>query len=633
MRFSVASTLLALATAASAASSWTFSDGTVKVSSKSGNDASEKFSSADRVHSTLTLGHQDKLKVLLTTKDGSKAKRPHQAFLVVKEASGLEAPFPLTVKDSGKGVVEISQKDLPVQLLLSQEPLEASLVLGSFGSTEGSVTPVFDFTVKLDPAAALPNYEKPLRYGKLAEIHHIFRADPKNPPKIISIAFALAVLATVPALFIGWFALGGNFTHAQKALGNAPLSHAVFFGSIIAMEGVFFLYYTQWNLFQTLPAIGAVGVAAFLSGTKALGEVQRRRLAGERAFTIPPAEETLKHPAFPSVIWALEPHRAGKVEAANGRGGPVKIAWEIHGDGPTKLVLIMGLAGVKTSWQRQTKYFGHDRADEYSVLILDNRGMGDSDKPLARYTTSAMAADVVDVLDHVGWTAEREVHVVGISLGGMIAQEVACAIPTRLRSLILVGTTAQFESGPAKSWTDAIWQRVGFVIPKSEEQGIADTSRQLFSDEWLAAPDDASALPSPKTTSRCGPAPGTPDGEYLAFDSNFQRFQAQELFKKRQAGWFTRQGFLCQLIAAGWHRKSPEQLRQMADKVGRERILIMHGTADNMITVPNGEKLIKYIEPSVGLIVEGMGHAPGMDKAQWFNSLLEERFIAWDKLG
>lgn len=292
----------------------------------------------------------------------------------------------------------------------------------------------------------------------------------------------------------------------------------------------------------------------------------------------------------------------------------------------------MGLAGVKTSWQRQTKYFGHDRAEDYSVLILDNRGMGDSDKPLTRYTTSAMAADIVDVLDHVGWTSEREVHVVGISLGGMIAQEVASAIPTRLRSLTLVGTTAQFESGPAKSWTDAIRQRVGFVVPKSEDQSISDTSRQLFSQEWLAAPDDAATLPSHKTTPRCGPSPGTPGGEYLPFDSNFQRFQAQELYKKRKAGWFTTQGFLCQLLAAAGHRKTPEQLRTMADRVGRERIFIMHGTADNMITVPNGEKLIKHVEPGVGLIVEGMGHAPLMDKAAWFNSLLEERFIAWGKL-
>lgn len=48
------------------------------------------------------------------------------------------------------------------------------------------------------------------------------------------------------------------------------------------MELVFYLYYVSWNLFQTLPVIALVGVVTFLSGTKALGEVQSRRLAGER---------------------------------------------------------------------------------------------------------------------------------------------------------------------------------------------------------------------------------------------------------------------------------------------------------------------------------------------------------------
>lgn len=55
--------------------------------------------------------------------------------------------------------------------------------------------------------------------------------------------------------------------------------------------------------------------------------------------------------------------------------------------------------------------------------MFDNRGMGESDKPLLRYTTSEMAKDVVEVLDHIGWTQERSVHVVGISMGGMISQE------------------------------------------------------------------------------------------------------------------------------------------------------------------------------------------------------------------
>lgn len=70
--------------------------------------------------------------------------------------------------------------------------------------------------------------------------------------------------------------------HLQKAFSAAPISHSVFFGSIVAMEFVFYLYYTSWNLFQILPAAAIVSVASFLSGTKALGEVQGRRLAGER---------------------------------------------------------------------------------------------------------------------------------------------------------------------------------------------------------------------------------------------------------------------------------------------------------------------------------------------------------------
>jgi oligosaccharyltransferase complex subunit delta (ribophorin II) len=68
----------------------------------------------------------------------------------------------------------------------------------------------------------------------------------------------------------------------STALGAAPIAHSVFFGSIVALEGVFYMYYLSWNLFATLPVLGAVGAVAFLSGTKALGEVQDRRVAGQR---------------------------------------------------------------------------------------------------------------------------------------------------------------------------------------------------------------------------------------------------------------------------------------------------------------------------------------------------------------
>lgn len=121
-----------------------------------------------------------------------------------------------------------------------------------------------------------------MRYAAEPEIHHIFRSDPRSPPKIITLVFASAVAAALPALYIVWASLGANANHMSKALGNAPISHVLFFGSILAMEGIFFLYYTSWNLFQTMPAAAVVGFVAFLSGSRALSEVQERRLAGLR---------------------------------------------------------------------------------------------------------------------------------------------------------------------------------------------------------------------------------------------------------------------------------------------------------------------------------------------------------------
>lgn len=123
---------------------------------------------------------------------------------------------------------------------------------------------------------------KPARYAAQQEIHHIFRAEPRSPPSVISLVFVAAVIGTLPVLLGVWATLGANTSHLSKALGAAPVSHALFYGSIIAMEGIFFLYYTSWNLFQTLPAAGAVGLVAFLSGSRALTEVQERRLAGLR---------------------------------------------------------------------------------------------------------------------------------------------------------------------------------------------------------------------------------------------------------------------------------------------------------------------------------------------------------------
>ena len=70
----------------------------------------------------------------------------------------------------------------------------------------------------------------------------------------------------------------------------------------------------------------------------------------------------------------------------------------------------------------------------------------------------------------------------------------------------------------------------------------------------------------------------------------------------------------------------------MADAVGRERILVLHGTKDMMVAVRNGERLIKLLEPGVGLIVEDAGHGVVSERSEWFNNMMDERLGEWAKL-
>ncbi|KAL8980420.1 MAG: hypothetical protein Q9205_004490 [Flavoplaca limonia] len=151
----------------------------------------------------ISLGESDTLKILLTANEGKKASRPHQAFLLLREPkSNLDTSFPLSIKDSGKGKLELTQKDLPVQFLSGSQTLSASLIIASFGSSKPYRNHAFDLKVEFESSSPPRPVDKPLRYGKLPEIHHIFKPDPKSPPKIITIVFAVAVIAALPSLLI-----------------------------------------------------------------------------------------------------------------------------------------------------------------------------------------------------------------------------------------------------------------------------------------------------------------------------------------------------------------------------------------------------------------------------------------------
>ncbi|KIW20796.1 hypothetical protein PV08_01374 [Exophiala spinifera] len=311
---SQAALLLSILPSASVAASWTFTEGSITVAPKGAGvggglkeqyvrpatlppTSRSKFFRDDHLtmfepyrlvpskalSKPVKLGPADTLKVILTTQDGKTTKRPHQAFLLLQDSSKkLDISYPFSIKASGKAKVELTQKDLPPQFLRSSSPLSASIVIASFGSSEGYSSEAFPLALELDPNVPVPVSVKGVRYGKLPEIHHIFRADPKSPSIGISSLFLLFIIATFSPLIGTWGYLGGNIDHLSKALSDAPLAHALFVGSIFGIEAVLLLYYITWNLFQTLPVLLALGVVAFLSGSRALTEVQERRLAGIR---------------------------------------------------------------------------------------------------------------------------------------------------------------------------------------------------------------------------------------------------------------------------------------------------------------------------------------------------------------
>jgi pimeloyl-ACP methyl ester carboxylesterase len=107
----------------------------------------------------------------------------------------------------------------------------------------------------------------------------------------------------------------------------------------------------------------------------------------------------------------------------------VKIWWQEQGRGEPVLA-IMGLSFSLEMWHRTAPVL----AKKFRVILFDNRGVGRSDVPRGPYLIARMAGDAAAVMSAAGL---RSAHVMGASMGGMIAQEFALQYPHRVRSLML----------------------------------------------------------------------------------------------------------------------------------------------------------------------------------------------------
>ena len=118
----------------------------------------------------------------------------------------------------------------------------------------------------------------------------------------------------------------------------------------------------------------------------------------------------------------------------------ITIYYEIKGKGPR----LLSLSGTGADLRRSPNIFEMPVAKHFEILAFDQRGLGRTSIPDVQYSMLDYAQDAVGLMDAVGW---RRASVIGISFGGMVAQELAIRYPERIQRLVLACTSSGGAGG------------------------------------------------------------------------------------------------------------------------------------------------------------------------------------------
>ncbi len=133
--------------------------------------------------------------------------------------------------------------------------------------------------------------------------------------------------------------------------------------------------------------------------------------------------------------------------------GDVSIAYELRGERGPWMVLVHGLGYGRLGWGP----FADLLATRHRLVLIDNRGIGESDRPAGPYRVEDLATDVLAVVDHL---AIDRCDLVGASLGGMVALQLAGGEPDLVRRLVLIAATPGDPQGvPLPERTTALLSR------------------------------------------------------------------------------------------------------------------------------------------------------------------------------
>ncbi|MBI2488004.1 MAG: alpha/beta fold hydrolase [Deltaproteobacteria bacterium] len=285
----------------------------------------------------------------------------------------------------------------------------------------------------------------------------------------------------------------------------------------------------------------------------------------------------------------MKNHKSGKVEVND-----INIYYEIHGKGEP-LLLVEGLGCSSWMWFKQIPDFSR----EYKVIVFDNRGVGDTDKPDMEYTMEMMADDAAGVLKALGI---ESAHVLGVSMGGFIAQEIAINYPDMVKSLALVSTSFSGRdimhrgSSSLFSTFAGLWELIPAMLefrgkvnaPMANSFGLTTEKKIRYGLSLAFAP------------------------EY--FNSHIEeidRIVEWRLVHPQPLYAWKRQ------LIAGMKFDATDRAHQI-----KAPTLVVTGSEDRVVQPESSKRLVEKIPNSRFVEVQGTGHLPFIEQAEEFNKMV-----------
>jgi 3-oxoadipate enol-lactonase len=239
--------------------------------------------------------------------------------------------------------------------------------------------------------------------------------------------------------------------------------------------------------------------------------------------------------------------------------GEVELDYERSGSGPP-LLLIMGMSGTALHWGEP---FLEPLRRDFEVIVYDHRGVGASSRLDGPITIAQLAEDAAGLLTALGIDSA---HVLGISMGGMVAQELALAHPERVRTLTL-GCTYCGGEGSALTAPEVL-QRLTAAMLSGDRERAVRTGFEINVSAALAADVEV-----------------------------YERFR--EIAEQRAVAVPV---IMAQLQACVAHDTNA----RLADLTAPT--LVVHGTDDQLLPVQNGRLIASRIPGSQLEILDGVGH-------------------------